>query len=64
MTRYFTAPRADWDDDAKALDHLARTVHEPEPKPRDTGLLDAAGKKLWAMDDRQPIGFVRFAGDC
>jgi hypothetical protein len=52
--------RAEWWEDAKGSDHLARTVHEAERSPRDTGLVDASGSKIFAMDDRDPIGFVRW----
>lgn len=33
------------------------TVFEPEEAPRDTGLLDANGVRLYASDTREPIGF-------
>ena len=29
--------------------------------PRDTGLVDASGTRLYAVEERDPIGFVRFA---
>lgn len=45
---------------ADALDSLARTVHEPDPQTFDTGLLDASGNRLFAIDEMERIGFVRF----
>lgn len=33
------------------------TVYEAEREPRDTGLLDASGVRLFAVEDREPIGF-------
>jgi hypothetical protein len=59
MRRYVTRPTAQWWEDAKGSDHLARTVHEQDRSPRDTGLLDAGGQKLFAVDAMDPIGFVR-----
>lgn len=55
--------RADLDDVSygRPVDHLARTVHEPEPAgPRFTGLLDADGRKLYKVEQRDPAGFVWF----
>jgi hypothetical protein len=60
MRRYVTRPTAEWFDDAKGSDHLARTVHEADRSPRDTGLVDPAGSKVFAIDQSDPIGFVRF----
>lgn len=60
MSRYVAMPNAgEWWDMARATDYLARTVHEDEPKPVDTGLLDANGVKLYRVEDRQPVGFIR-----
>lgn len=40
---------------------IPRTVHEAEPQaPRDTGLVDQFGVKLYSMETRQPLGFVHF----
>lgn len=33
------------------------TVFEVEGAPRDTGIYDASGVKLYAVEDREPIGF-------
>lgn len=59
MTRYVSLgmPATAWWD-AKGSDYLARTVMEPERQPRDTGLLDASGQKLFAIEETNPIGFV------
>lgn len=63
MRQYFVMPRSSttsWDDwfDTRASDHLPRTVHEAEIQPRDTGLLDKDGRKLFSVEPRRPIGFV------
>lgn len=58
---YVTMPTAArWSDWIDAENYLARTVHEQEPERRDTGLLDAAGVKLWRVEEKRPIGFVRY----
>ena len=49
----------EWWEQADGSQYLARTVHEEDGKPVDTGLLDASGKKLFRVEDRLPIGFVR-----
>lgn len=36
------------------------SVIERETAPQPTGLLDAQGNRLFAVDERDPIGFVRF----
>lgn len=61
MTRYVAMPTVGWWE-ADAKNYLARTIHEEERQPRDTGLLDANGVKLYAVDDRRRIGFVPFKG--
>lgn len=33
------------------------TVHESDREPRWSGLYDAAGNKLFAVDEMEPIGF-------
>ncbi|MGP1665843.1 MAG: hypothetical protein ACTS5I_08050, partial [Rhodanobacter sp.] len=53
--------RADYHDEVWATDSLARTVHEQEGGPKETGLLDANGRRLYAMVEMNPIGFVQFA---
>jgi hypothetical protein len=35
------------------------TVYEPDDTPRYTGLLDAQGNDLYAVEERNPIGFRR-----
>ncbi len=61
MRRYCTKPRANRDDwDANGTDFLARTVYELDPKPIPTGLLDARGNELYAVEEMAPIGFVKF----
>ena len=35
------------------------TVYEPDDTPRYTGLLDAQGNDLYAVEQRNPIGFRR-----
>lgn len=57
MKRYVTC--ADWFE-VRATDSLARTVHEQESGPKETGLLDANGRKLYAMIETGPIGFIQF----
>jgi hypothetical protein len=34
------------------------TVYEPDQTPRDTGILDAHGNKIFHVVDRNPIGFL------
>lgn len=34
------------------------TVHEPERAPKPTGLFDARGVPIFAIDDRAPLGFA------
>lgn len=59
MRRYTVRPRShDWWDDEPMLPHL--TVYEPDDRPRPTGLLDHHGNELMAVDEREPIGFMRF----
>ncbi len=38
---------------------MAHTVFEPDSSPRETGLLDAHGNKLYSISEMDPIGFVR-----
>jgi hypothetical protein len=45
--------RADWS--------LAKTVHEADRKPVDTGLLDASGTKLYRVEPANPFGFLQFS---
>jgi hypothetical protein len=55
------APMPDWSGDGPdAENYLSRTVHEPDPTPYPIGLLDAQGNELYAVNEMEPIGFVRF----
>lgn len=64
MRRYFTRAEAlitqkeisSWRDDIPLLPHLS--VHELEPIPCFTGLLDAHEAPLFALNERLPIGFT------
>lgn len=56
-TKYITALSA-WHWSDETAQKTGQTIHEEERKPRDTGLLDASGVKLFAIDVRDPIGFV------
>lgn len=61
--RYFTAPHMRWSAELETECPdigMAHTVHEPEPRVIDTGLLDASGNKIMAIDQMDPIGFTRF----
>lgn len=58
--RYFPmarAPRAWASEQNGWQERPTITVFEPERGPRDTGLLDANGVKLYASEEREPIGF-------
>ena len=37
----------------------AHTVFEPDRSPQRTGLLDAQGNELFAIDEMDQIGFIR-----
>lgn len=57
MRRYVRAPlKSEWDDEP-FLPSLS--VFEADATPRKTGLFDKDGIELYAVDDREPIGFVR-----
>ena len=60
MRRYVAIarpPRA-WDSDEGAMtERPSMTVYEPAPEPRDTGLIDAQGVRIYAFEEREPIGF-------
>lgn len=63
MRRYVTMRRprlAAMDNDPDAEDYLSRTVYEPDDAPQPTGLLDAQGNELYAINEMDPIGFIRF----
>lgn len=48
--------RASSDGDLYEL-QLTLTVHEPDPAPVATGILDAAGVPIFRVETREPIGF-------
>lgn len=57
--RYTIRPAAsDYWDDVPMLPTL--TVYEPDDRPRPTVLVDHHGNDLVAIEEREPIGFVRF----
>lgn len=51
-----------WDDELLNLPNL--TVFEPAPEPEKTGLFDSQGNELVAVDERDPIGFLRLKERC
>lgn len=53
-------PRSDWEDWIDDPQRPNLTVYEPSDEPRDTGLLDASGTPLYAIEVRDRIGFLRF----
>ena len=64
MRRYVINPRLapvpEWSGEGPDAEHyLSRTVHEPDDSPVDTGLLDAHGNKLFAINEMAQIGFIR-----
>ncbi len=60
MPRFYITRSADINSEPDAERYLARVVHELDPAPRDSGLLDAYGESLFAIDKLDPIGFVRW----
>lgn len=53
MSRYATKAYDDWyDTDRQSIDVICEN-----DEPRDTGLLDAQGARLYRMPERHPIGF-------
>lgn len=61
--RYVTKnwyPTGDWEDYDRSASGAAHTVFEPDPSPIPTGLLDASGEPILAVDVMDPIGFIRF----
>lgn len=56
--KYFIAqpPRADWLEPTPYLPAL--TVFEPEQTARDTGILDASGRKIMSAPERPQIGYL------
>ena len=60
--RYITQPIAweglgEWERDSVLSSDL--TVHVPDERPVPTGLLDPRGHKLYAINESDPVGFVR-----
>lgn len=37
--------------------HTADTLHEDDDAPKDTGLFDAMGNRIYRASDRAPLGF-------
>lgn len=59
-TRYVAMPHppASWCSASHVPeDRPSCIVHEADAEPRDTGLLDAHGVRIFALLERQPIGF-------
>ena len=48
-------PRAEWWEDEPFLPSLS--VYEPDESAHDTGLVDHRGNTLYAITERDPIGF-------
>lgn len=60
MKRYTIKPRQSEEYyEAYGPDFLARTIHEPDPGPYDTGLIDKHGNPILAHCEMPQIGFVR-----
>lgn len=61
MKTYRAIPRARFDPGlgAEVHDSMGAFVIEQEPRCRDTGLLDASGTPLFAIEEMGPIGFIR-----
>jgi hypothetical protein len=59
MKRFVTRSATLWDHYLNAEDYLGKTVFEPDPTPRPTGLLDAGGNKICVVEELDQIGFVR-----
>lgn len=57
--RRYVVRRAEYDPAgwSPLLPHLV--VYEPDDAPRSIGLFDHHGNELMAVDEREPIGFVR-----
>ena len=62
MKRYVTRGKGadSWDYEEARPPTLSLAVIEANPEPVFTGLLDAAGNRLYSVDELDPIGFVRF----
>ena len=63
LRRYRVQPRA-WIDIGECFVDKPRivdiSVFEPDKSPQKTGLVDRRGNELFAIEERAPIGFVRF----
>ncbi len=60
MTKPRMAPMPEWSGEGPdAESYLSRTVHERDNSPYPTSLFDARGNELYAVDEMEPIGFVR-----
>ena len=59
MIKYVSRPpRAYWDgEDWTESAPQSVVVHEPDNPPRFTGLIDHHGNELFAVTQREPIGF-------
>ena len=57
MRRYL--PMASWEDNYR-LHVPSMTVMSQEPQEKFSGLYDANGNKLYAVERSEPIGFLRF----
>lgn len=65
MTRRYETRPAGWalPDDAALVSPYypaSMDIMEREKRARDTGLLDRAGARLFAVDEVYPIGFVHY----
>jgi hypothetical protein len=61
MTRRYVVgwqPSGEWTED-KAYGSTTMEVVETLREPTWTGLLDARGNRLMAVDERPPVGFLR-----
>lgn len=56
---YSIRPRADWHDDHRGVDSLAREIIEDD-ETIDIGITDQFGNKIVARQKRDPVGFIRF----
>lgn len=61
VIRRYVTRFADIDNNVDAETYMSREVHEPDPSPRESGLLDAQGNKLYSVLELGPIGYVKFA---
>lgn len=57
--RYVTlwSPVGEWTSEPQGS--ATMEVFEQDRSPRQTGLLDKHGHEIFAVDDRQPVGFLR-----